>query len=343
MSKSKAVLISDIHFNLNTLQVAKAALTQARDAANELQVPLIIAGDLHDTKANMRAECVKAMLESLDGLEQPCFILRGNHDSVNEKSKEHALEFLAPIENVSIISSPTYDPATRLHLIPYEHDVEELRNHLRAIKEGSTLIMHQGITGSQSGEYIQDKSAINKEDVADFRVISGHYHTRQDIKTGRPRKGAIGLWSYIGNPYTLNFGEAEDPDKGFQILMDDGLLAFIPTNLRKHVTIKAVVSELGAIEEKVFVSSKTWTEQDIVAVTLRGPQSGLSVVRKDFVRFHLRLGDNFRLDLLPDAQNAQAIKIGNLSPVQLLDQLIDVVSNATPEQKERLKHLWKEL
>ena len=48
-----AVLISDIHYNINTLPVADAALRQAIAKANELDVVLIVTGDLHDTKANL--------------------------------------------------------------------------------------------------------------------------------------------------------------------------------------------------------------------------------------------------------------------------------------------------
>lgn len=63
-TKPEAVLISDIHYNIQTLPLADAAVNMAITKANQLGVPLIVCGDLHDTKANLRGECVNAMLET---------------------------------------------------------------------------------------------------------------------------------------------------------------------------------------------------------------------------------------------------------------------------------------
>lgn len=331
----KAVCISDIHFNLTTYPVAAAALTQALRKAEELRVPLIIAGDIHDSKANMRGECVKSMIDVLASATTPVLLLVANHDRINEKSKEHSLEFLKPYTYV--INTPEFYPGLGFYFIPYEHDTEALRAYLKTVPPGSTLIMHQGISGSNAGEYIQDKSAINKEDVENFRVISGHYHTRQDIKTGRPRKGAIGLWSYIGNPYTLNFAESKDPDKGFQILMDDGLLEFVPTNLRKHVVI-----EIQTTRGECW-DTKSPNPGDFVLVKLHGTSGYLSTVSKVEVGRKLNLAENFRLDLIPEDETITAPEVKNLSQPDLLDQLIESLTSAPMDQKNRLKALWKGL
>ena len=80
MANPRAVLISDVHYNLQTLPLADAAMRQAIQKANELQVPLIVAGDLHDTKANLRGECINAMLETFNTCEQDIYFLIGNHD-----------------------------------------------------------------------------------------------------------------------------------------------------------------------------------------------------------------------------------------------------------------------
>ncbi len=67
-SKPIAVIISDVHYDLNTLEVADAALTKAVSKANDLDVMLIICGDLHNTKANLRAECIDAMYEAVTAI-----------------------------------------------------------------------------------------------------------------------------------------------------------------------------------------------------------------------------------------------------------------------------------
>src|ERR1700722_9570126 len=94
--KPIAVLISDVHYNLQTLPLADAAMRQAVFKANTLDVPLIVAGDLHDTKANLRGECIKAMLNTLSLTKHRAHILIGNHDKINEKSPltENSLHFL---------------------------------------------------------------------------------------------------------------------------------------------------------------------------------------------------------------------------------------------------------
>jgi len=184
------------------------------------------------------------------------------------------------------------------------------------------LIMHQGITGSNSGEYIQDKSAITKDDVAGMRVISGHYHARQTIELPDG-----GKWDYIGNPYTTNFGEANDPPKGFQILMDDGSLEFVPTNLRKHV-----VMELDLSRYEQFVNNPNFGD-DLVWLKVKGTKEQLANFKKPF---------DCRLDLIPLDTVTQA-SAQNLTQTELLDQLIDSLTNTSDESKARLKQTWKDL
>lgn len=370
---AKAILISDIHYSLNTLELADAAMRQAINKANELNVPLIVAGDLHDSKANMRAECVNRMLETFSLCETTCYILRGNHDQINEKSEEHALEFLngkeavrddfgSPAAYIFVVDKPGYFNdlgtvnARSVHLIPYHHSPDALRNYLKKVDKGSLIIMHQGVRGSNAGEYIQDKSAINKEDVSEFRVISGHYHTRQTIKC-RPlprciagsfeaireehalHNRGIGKWDYIGNPYTLNFAEANDPPKGFQILMDDGSLEFVPTNLRKHVKLELEGYNLDLISGP---GTDTINPEDLVWVQVIGTKEQLARHTKQSVSKKIGI-DNFRLDLIPvDDSKVLSEPQKQRTQTELLDDLVDA-ANATDDCKARLKQMWRDL
>lgn len=343
MSKTipQAVLISDVHYNVHTLLLADAAMRQAIAKANELNVPLIVAGDLHDTKANMRAECVNAMLETFALCTIPPYILVGNHCRINEKSPAHSLNFLR--ELAIIVDEPMDMPLTDAHGIPYYNDSNELRAYLKTLSKGARIIMHQGLNGSESGEYIQDKSALNYEDVQDFRVISGHYHKRQDIKTGRPQKGAVGLFSYIGNPYTLGFGEANDPEKGFQILMEDGTLEFVPTRLRRHRIFN--IDPLGTLGHQI--TGKTPIEDvrkgDLVWIKYTATKEHLLTVNKSNLGKALDLFDDFRLDLVPlhTEIGNNTLNSNTVPQHELLDTLIDSMSNTSDERKTRLKELWK--
>ncbi|MES1987480.1 MAG: metallophosphoesterase, partial [Pseudomonadota bacterium] len=97
-------MTADVHYSVPTLPLADAAVRQAIDKPNELNVPLIVAGDLHDTKANVRGECMIAMRKTFCKAITSVVILRGNHDALNEKSQEHSLCFL-PL-GCSVIDKP---------------------------------------------------------------------------------------------------------------------------------------------------------------------------------------------------------------------------------------------
>ena len=302
MKKPKAVLISDIHFTPATLELASQSLIAAKECAIELDVPLIIAGDTLDSKAIIRGECANRLIEILNDRQftNPTLMLVGNHDLLNEKSKEHSLNFLRPY--CQVIDRPADYPGIG-RLIPYFSNPETLKTYLGAIQKGDLLIMHQGVQTADMGHYVQDKTSLPKETFEDFRVISGHYHCAQDIKCGRPRKGAVGLFSYIGNPYTLSFGEANDGPKGYQILNDDGSLTQIPLDLRTHIILKMSVDEMCNYDS--FYPSRA---DDLIWLKLTGTREQLSKVdKKDIGRLvvgHMRAGLDIGEGQFPQTLNA---------------------------------------
>jgi len=323
MSKPKAVLISDVHYSLNTLELADKSMRQAITKAEELEVPLIVAGDLHDSKANLRAECVNRMLETIQSEKTPIVILIGNHDLVNEKVTEHALNFLG--SQVHLV-----DTSMRYHginLIPYYHEPDKIRAAIKSAVKTDIFIMHQGLKSSNSGEYGEgDHSALLPEDVKGLRIISGHYHTRQTIPL--PNNGS---WDYIGNPYTMTFGEAADPEKGFQVLYEDGSLRFVPTNLRKHVRFNLKHNEIGP--QSILI----YNPEDLLRVTITGTKEQLSKFDRQTVVTRLGLhATQIKIDLLPESEIVGSPKKYDF------DTLIDT-TKTTDTQKNRLKSLWRRL
>jgi DNA repair exonuclease SbcCD nuclease subunit len=325
-NKPIAVLIADVHYNLQTLPLADAAMRQAITKANNLSVPLIIAGDIHDTKANMRAECINTMIETFKLANIKPYVLRGNHDSINEKTNNNALKFLKPYAKV--IRTADYMPGGLIKLISYQHNPEKFKAAIKVTPHNTIIIAHQGLTGTNSGEYIQDKSAVVPNDIAGYRVISGHYHTRQiiDLPNG-------GKWDYLGNPFTLNFAEANDLEKGYQILYNDGSLEFVPTNLRKHVVIEITENGYKMTDMRVLST-------DLVYVKAIGSKEWLSKLTKRHVADKFAIS-SFKLDLIPtDAIKVTTTK--NLTLPQQLDETIDKLQ-VTPDKKQKLKNLWKNL
>lgn len=327
--RPKAVIISDIHYNINTLAIADKALRMAVDKANDLNVPLIIAGDLHDTKANLRGECVKAITQTIDLCKTLPIILVGNHCRINERVKEHSLEFLRPYAH--IVDDYEYDSALDLYFISYESDPSALRKRLSDIPtRGATIIMHQGLNGSESGEYIQDRSAINKEDLAGLNIISGHYHKRQTLELPDD-----GTFQYVGNPFTLNFSESNDPEKGFLVLYYDNSTEFIPTNLRRHKIVDMSVENLGYI---------AISDTDILWVKINGTKSQLSKFNKDKIAKKLNITIPFKLDLIATDTVTLVNKNGlqGMTSEAIYDKLIGDRNNDYA-RAERLKFIWREI
>lgn len=337
MSKPIAVLISDIHFSPATLELASKALIAAREKAFQLKIPLILCGDTLDTKAIIRAECANRLLEILayrpyNHVET--YILVGNHDLINEKGTEHSLNFLKG--SCSIIDTYQYLPYLDTHFLPYTGNAEALKTVLYSIPKGSRIIMHQGVQTAYMGHYIQDKTSLSKEAFADFRVISGHYHRAQDIKCGRPRKGSVGLFSYIGNPYTLSFSEANDGPKGYQILNEDGTLTQVPLNLRKHIIIELNVKDTQKPIPNYNVG-------DLVQVKLKGTKVELDALDKQLLGMALIGSSEFKLDKIYTEVTRSAEPLKKVtSSTDILDNLIDLLED-NDDTKSTLKALWRDL
>lgn len=327
MSRPIAVLTSDVHYNLQTLPLADSVMRQAINKANSLNVPLIVAGDLHDTKANLRGECVNQMIETFKLCDQKSYVIIGNHDLINESSKEHSLNFLEPY--TEIVNTPYFYNelgainGNSIWLLPYFTDPNECQKILSRIDLKSCIIMHQGLKDGHMGDYIRDHSAITKSDVAGLRIISGHYHTRQtiDLPNG-------GKWDYIGNPYTLTFGEANDPEKGFQILHNDGTLEFVPTNLRKHVIISCMAHNY---KTKIVTAQA----DDLVWVKMSATVNDV-VTRKDISEWLNRDSFKFTVDYIPSHLTIE-VKTDQTQE-SLLDEMLDKLPNSA-----KLKALWRGL
>lgn len=337
MTKNKpiAVLISDVHYNLSTLELADKAMRMAINKANELNLPLVVCGDLHDTKASLRGECVKAILDTIQTCKKKPYVIVANHDRINERAKEHSLEFLRAF--TILVESPVWVSEIESYLIPYHSQEEGLEALLESLPRGIRLIMHQGLQGADMGHYVLDKSSLPQSAYKDFRVISGHYHRRQDIPCGKVRGNNIGLFSYVGNPYTLSFSEAKDPPKGFQILLTDGSLEFVPTNLRKHVIVESKVGE--PITQEV-------NSNDLLWLRITGESSALRSIKKQELGHSILGHNNYKLELIP--QKLSTLDDCPSKPIKI-NHAKDIYSNCITETqepsnvKDELNSLFKEL
>lgn len=332
--KKRMVLISDIHFNMNNLELASKVMRQAIQYAERHRLPLVVAGDLHDTKAMMRGECVNAMIDIFSGAACDVTVIPGNHDRINEKAKQHALNFLEPY--VTLIEDPKeYELNT--WFIPYQHDSDEMLRYLEQLPTGATVICHQGVQDANMGHYIQDRSALPTQAFKRFRTIGGHYHQRQNIQCAKEvGQGMVGLFTYLGSPYSQSFGEATQGEKGFSVLYDDGSLELISTYLRRHIVLELSTVDLQKKLPKV-------NQQDLLWVKLSGATTDLMKVNKAQLGDKLIGHSNYKLDLVyTDSPSTAEIMPDNLTDLQILDTVIDTTDESL-EAKGRLKALAREL
>lgn len=338
MSKPIAVLISDVHYNVQNLHLADTAMRMAIDKAAKLKVQLIVAGDMHDTKANLRGECVNAIIKTFQYAEDnkvSCVVLIGNHDLINEKSIAHSLEFLVP--QAIVIDEPT--AYNGLFFIPYQADPEKFKQWLGLAARGTPVICHQGVHGSDMGEYVQDKSAVHKDIFEGRRVLSGHYHRAQTFKCVD-----TGVFSYIGTPYTITFAEANDGPKGFQVLYDDGSLEQVSTDLRKHVIREYTTEDIaqgltGRAEDNSFYTPPG----DLVWVKVKGPTLELDKITKNIIAKQTGIEGSFKLDKIPTDTPTKVVEnIDKKTNPELFDMLIDS-SQESCDSKKALKQLWRHI
>ncbi len=329
--KPMCVTVSDIHFSVHTLKVASAALRLALAKAEFLGVPLVIAGDLNDTKDIVRAVVMNAIIAILKGAKVPVFILVGNHDLVNEKGDEHGLNYLRPYATVIDTTCPAPFSDT-LWFMPYQNSCEKALASLALVPHGSVLIMHQGVRGAHMGEYVVDKTSLPVEAFAPFTCISGHYHKHQ----------TVGTVTYISSPYTITSAEASDGDKGCLVVNEDGSFEREIFQLRRHRTIEARLETLEEADKHGTDPFDLPGAGDIIWLKLHGPRSELDALSKRELGMMLFGHTNYKLDRLPDEELKLTRDVTGVPPGEVLDQLIDAAAE-TPEQMQVLKALWRDI
>lgn len=323
-----AVLISDIHYTVQNLELCSNAVQQAIDKASALYVDLIIAGDLNDSKAIIRGEVANELIRLFADRESNwrthcnVHLIPGNHDLLSVKDNSHSLNFLAPYVSLSDRVQKT---ASGLYLVPYQVSNEAFLDAIKHIPKGSTIVAHQGFKGANLGSYFKDDTSVNPEAVKYLRVVSGHYHMHQNI----------GTVTYIGSPFTQTFAEANDGPKGFCVLYSDGSVEQIPTDLRKHIIVERTMKDL-------YEPVTDYVYGDIVQIKVTALYSELDKIDKKHLGMKLLRTQDFRLDKVHIDPPARVYKNAQTTVPALLDEIIDNIQESDTIKAE-LKQLWRKL
>lgn len=262
----KYIIWGDLHLKNNCIDRLKVLFKEA----TELNLPLIILGDLLDTKEVIRGACLNAYYCLFKAYKLPIIALVGNHDLFNLDTTEHSLEVLKELPNVTIVDQ--YYSENNMHFFPYTKDIKGLQDKIAKLKlkSNSTLFLHQGVIGFDYGNgKVADGSGHGELDakiLKKCKVVSGHFHKFA-------QKGNI---TFLGTPWTNNFGESNNECR--YGIYDSELASFerfIFTNDKfpTHKTFKINLDQGESIPEFN-------PELDIVRVVLSGSEDKVKDFKK---------------------------------------------------------------
>jgi Calcineurin-like phosphoesterase len=174
------------------------------DIWEEIGNPVLILGDLLDTKEIIRGKTQNYIRRRIKQSKLFFYIMVGNHDWFNLDCQEHALESLKDLPNVMIIDRPTLIGTTLL--MPYYQDIPAFKKALQdpAFAEAEVLFMHQGVIGFDYGNgHVADGNGHGEMEftttVRFRKVYSGHFH----------KFATQGNLMFLGTPFTNDFGESD--------------------------------------------------------------------------------------------------------------------------------------
>lgn len=195
------IVTGDLHFSANPRNAYRDAFIDwlYKYADKTDTTDIIILGDLTDAKDEHGAELVNRVVGHLHALSKQCrvHILTGNHDYVNAESP--FFEFSRFIPNVTWYSKPTVETLGigNCLFLPHTHNwKKEWPPHLkkRYIDYVFTHCTVEGATGGFGHKLHGVPLDVFKNQ---RQVISGDIHGPQKV----------GNVTYVGAPYTINFGD----------------------------------------------------------------------------------------------------------------------------------------
>jgi DNA repair exonuclease SbcCD nuclease subunit len=233
------------------------------DMVEDIGFPVIILGDLFDTKEIIRGKCFNYVYKRLKASKLQFFILVGNHDWFNLDCEEHSLETLKELDNVTIVDKPTM--FGRMLFLPYYDDLQQFYKEANnpVFDKANTLFMHQGVIGFDYGNgHVADGSGHGEITAAKIRsyekIISGHFHKFAQHEN----------LTFLGTPFSHTFGET-DQIKYIGIFdEDDRTLELLETPFPRHRTVEVDLS----VENPTKLLKSMVNEKDIFRCKLVGTE-----------------------------------------------------------------------
>lgn len=202
------IIFSDLHLNEKTADIVfKEVFPGLKQAVlNDKDNLLVCLGDFYHLRYKIDVEIQNNVFDYFNDLKMnniDVILLVGNHDQINEKG-DHALKPFSELSNVTVIENPCI--YMNYIWLPYRKDKQILIDFLNLAPNSDVVFIHHGIQGFEKSNSIIDSDGINYSFHNFNNVICGHYHKRQNI----------GNVYYVGSPYQINAGEANQ-EKGYMV------------------------------------------------------------------------------------------------------------------------------
>jgi len=221
---SKYLIIGDIHCRPDNLN----KVNELFNIIESKQLPVILLGDVLDTKEVIRGKCLNLIYNRLKSSKLKYNILVGNHCWFNNEQSDHSLRVLNSLPNVRVIDTPTFlYNNMNVILVPYYRNPAKFL-HSITFSSIEFVIGHQGVKEFTLGSGYTEDEAVDLKDLTRFKqVIMGHYHTPMD-------KGNV---VYVGSPFSHSFGESNENKRLAIFHTDLGIIEYIPLDLPRHVSV----------------------------------------------------------------------------------------------------------
>lgn len=177
-------------------------------------------GDLLDKSSRIKNDVFVPLFKKIESMKEQGFemwFIFGNHDITSTITNSSILEVFEKYGHL-VNSIQTYELGNyTINMSPFTKDPS-----LVPTVNADYLFTHLNITGFDLGGGRiagEEQQAFPVSMFSNYKMVfTGHYHKRQRMENIQ----------YIGAPYQLNFGDAGDYNKGFEILnLDNGDTEFI--------------------------------------------------------------------------------------------------------------------
>ena len=172
----------------------------------------LILGDITENKDRHSSLLVNKLVEGLNDLKPPVYVLRGNHDGIDPNTP--FFKFLNCIEGLKFIIKPTFVKELNARFIPHCDNQDTFND---ACKNGGFkpdyVFLHNTFTGAKVETGMTVLSGLSTAPIEALKprlgVYSGDIHAPQRVAPV----------TYVGAPYHVRFGDKFEPRV---LLLKDG-------------------------------------------------------------------------------------------------------------------------